>query len=121
MILLAPAIDPKNEKEVKIASLGTHPWTRWLITPAFRVASVEKSTHIAELKKLEPHLDDIDIPVCLIHGTEDSLVPYANVAFAKEKINPDLLEVISLDGVDHFLPWTHHDLVAVKIIQMIKK
>ncbi len=119
ILLLAPAIDPKSEKEVKIASLGIHPLTRWLLTPAWRVASAEKLSHVSELEQLEPQLSKISIPVFLMHGTKDSLVPYENVEFAKEKIDPKLLEIMTLEGVDHFLPWTHHDLIVNKILDII--
>jgi len=119
ILLLAPAIDPKNEKEVKIAGLGIHPLTRWLLTPAWRVASAEKLSHVSELEKLAPQLSKISIPIYLMHGTQDSLVPYENVDFAKKKIDPDLLEIITLEGVDHFLPWTHHDLIVNKILQIV--
>jgi pimeloyl-ACP methyl ester carboxylesterase len=121
ILLLAPAIDPENEKEVKIAGLGIHPWTSWLMTPAWRVAAAEKLSHVSELEKLEPELEKINSPVCLIHGTKDSLVPYENVDFAKRKIDPGLLEVITLEGVDHFLPWTHYDLIVEEILEITKK
>lgn len=120
ILLLAPAIDPKNEKEVKIASLGINPWTRWIATPALQVASAEKTTHISELKKLEGYLQKINTPVCHIHGTKDSLVPYENVEFSKRMLDPELLEIITLKNVDHFLPWSHHDLVVDKILELCK-
>jgi len=117
IILLAPAIDPENEKEVKIAGLGINPWTRWIATPAIQVASAEKTTHISELQKLEPILVKNHTPVCHIHGTKDSLVPYENVEFSRRMIDPDLLDIITIENVDHFLPWSHHDLVVDKIFE----
>jgi pimeloyl-ACP methyl ester carboxylesterase len=118
IILLAPAIDPGHEKEIKIASLGVSVWSRWAVPPALRVAADEKFTHVSELKKLEPELSDIHTPICHIHGTNDSLVPYENIYFSGKKFNADLLELITLQGVDHFLPWSHHDLVVDKILEL---
>jgi len=117
LILLAPAIDPDHEKEISLASLGIIPWTRWLITPAWQVASAEKINHVEELRKLESLLNQVSIPVCHIHGTRDSLVPYENLAYSIKKIKPELLECVTLEGVDHFLPWSHHDLVVEKILE----
>jgi pimeloyl-ACP methyl ester carboxylesterase len=116
-MLLAPAIDPGNEKEIGIASLGVKPVSRWLVPPALRVAADEKTTHISELKKLEPLLAKINLPVCHIHGTKDSLVPYENVLFSQEHFNEDILEIITLENVDHFLPWSHHELIVEKLLQ----
>jgi len=121
IILLAPAIDPNHEKKIKIASLGISWWSRWAVPPALRVAADEKFTHISELKKLESKLNAIHIPVCHIHGTKDSLVPYENVYFSEDHFSPDILDVITLEGVDHFLPWSHHDFIVNKILDIIKE
>jgi pimeloyl-ACP methyl ester carboxylesterase len=119
-ILLAPAIDPKNEKKIKIASFGTNKFSGWLIPPAMQVAAYEKITHVEELKKLEPLIENIQVPVYHIHGTNDSLVPFENVAFAKNHIRDSLLHIKVLQNVDHFLPWSHHKLVVDKILESIE-
>lgn len=118
ILLLAPAIDPENEKEIRIAGLGVNPLTSWVVPPALRVAADEKTTHVAELKKLEPMLRNINIPICHIHGTKDSLVPYENVAFSEKHFKNDILEIVTLEKVDHFLPWSHHELIVNKLLQM---
>jgi len=120
IVLLAPALDPDNEKKIKIAQLAFVAPTKWLTPPALRVAAGEKKTHIDELKKLVPNYSQIEIPICHIHGTSDSLVPYENLAFSKEHINPTFLETITLEGVDHFLPWTHHDFLVNKILELVQ-
>jgi pimeloyl-ACP methyl ester carboxylesterase len=118
ILLLAPAIDPENEKEIRIAGLGVNPLTSWLVPPALRVAAAEKTTHISELEKLEPLLRNINIPICHMHGTKDSLVPYENVAFSEKHFSDHILEIVTLEKVDHFLPWTHHELIVDKLVQM---
>lgn len=120
VVLLAPAIDPKNEKKIKIAALGANKFSGWLIPPAMQVAAHEKITHVQELKKLEPLIKNIQIPVYLIHGTNDSLVPFENVAFARNHLSDNILNIMPLQNVDHFLPWSHHDLVVDKILESIR-
>lgn len=117
-LLLAPAIDPDHEKEIRIAALGVNPVTSWLVPPALRVAADEKTTHVSELQKLEPLLRNINIPICHMHGTEDSLVAYANVAFSEKHFSDHNLEIVTLENVDHFLPWSHHELIVDKLVQM---
>ncbi|MCG8310886.1 MAG: alpha/beta hydrolase [Cytophagales bacterium] len=118
VILLAPALDPGHEKKIMLARLPAYQPIRWLTPPALRVAADEKNTHVAELKKMLGRYDLIKIPVCHIHGTSDSLVPYENVAFSRRTISPKWLETISLENVDHFLPWSHYDLVVDKILEI---
>ena len=119
LILLAPALDPDHEKEVKIAYAAVNRAVSWIIPPAFKVAAYEKTTHVKEIKKMLPLYQNIQIPVCMIHGTKDSLVPFENMAFARKHFNAELFEGITLEGVDHFLPWSHHDLVLKTILKSL--
>ena len=120
IILLAPALDPANEKEIILAKLPLIQPIRWLTPPALRVASDEKMTHVNELKKMLGKYHKIEVPVLHIHGTDDSLVPYENLSFSTKNMSPSILETISLDNVDHFLPWSHHDFVRNQILTQLE-
>jgi pimeloyl-ACP methyl ester carboxylesterase len=62
----------------------------------------------AELEQLEACLELLTCPVAVMHGTDDSLVPYANVDFMRRRfVNAASLTLLPLEGADHFLPWTH--------------
>lgn len=117
LLLLAPALDPENEKEIKIAYLAISKPTRWITPVALRVAADEKFAHSDELKKMLSSYGKIEIPVCHIHGNEDSLVPFKNMEFSKKHFNSNLLESIILDREDHFLPWSQKELIERKIIE----
>lgn len=117
LILLAPALDPQNEKEIKISRLAMTQPTRWLTPKALKVAADEKTTHIDELMKMMEHYQQIEVPICHIHGDKDSLVPFENLAFSEQQINNEFLEVVQLENVDHFLPWSHREYIIDKILQ----
>ncbi len=117
LLLLAPALDPENEKMIKIALLAVNRPTSWITPAALKVAADEKFTHSQEIKKMILLYDKIEIPVCHIHGDKDSLVPYENLKFSKKYFKPDLLEPITLKGEDHFLPWTQQELIIKKILE----
>jgi len=119
LILLAPALDPSNEKKITLAKLPAIKSIRWLIPPALSVASDEKMTHVDELKKMRGFYRQINVPVCHIHGTEDSLVPFENLSFSMQHIDPSVLETITLEQADHFLPWSHYDLIRNKILDQL--
>ncbi len=117
LLLLAPALDPENEKVIKIARLANIKPTSWITPAALKVAADEKFSHIEELKKMIPFYKKIEIPVCHIHGTKDSLVPYENLDFSIKHFQKNLIEPVILDGEDHFLPWTQKELIVKKIIE----
>lgn len=119
LVLLAPAIDPENEKILFIAHFGRIKAFRWLVPKAFKVAADEKFSHVEELKKMEPDWDKISVPVIFIHGERDTLVPYENLNYGKRKLNPFQTEFISIENENHFIPWTQQKLVKDKILDMI--
>jgi pimeloyl-ACP methyl ester carboxylesterase len=121
ILLLAPAIDPSNEKKVGVARLGVQRGTRWLTPPALRVAADEKTTHIQALLELQPQLANVKTPIYHMHGTRDSLVPYTNVSFSENTFSKEQLTIHTLQDVDHFLPWTHYDLVVETLVSMAGK
>lgn len=119
LILLAPAIDPDHEKEVKVAWLGHHAPFRWLVPRSWRVAADEKITHVSELRKIENIWSGLRIPILYIQGDKDSLVPYDNIHFAEKMISDKYLTTISIPGEDHFIPWSQRPLITQSIIAMI--
>lgn len=118
LLLLAPALDPENEKEIKIAHLAIAKPTSWLTPVALKVAADEKFTHVDELLKMLPLYNQLKTRVIHIHGTKDSLVPYANLNFSKKHIGAELLEAISLENEDHFLPWSQHEIIVREILKL---
>lgn len=117
LLLLAPALDPENEKVIKIARLANIKPTSWITPAALKVAADEKFSHSEELRKMIPLYKKIAIPVCHIHGTKDSLVPYENLDFSIKHFPKNIIEPVILDGEDHFLPWSQKELIVKKIIE----
>lgn len=117
LLLLAPALDPENEKVIKIARLAHMKPTSWITPAALKVAADEKFLHTEELKKMIFLYNKVAIPVCHIHGTKDSLVPFENLDFSIKNFPKNLIEPVILYGEDHFLPWTREELIVKKIIE----
>jgi pimeloyl-ACP methyl ester carboxylesterase len=118
ILLLAPAIDPENEKIVSIAWMGKTPPFRWITPRSWKVATDEKFSHVEELKKMLPDWSKICIPVTYIQGDEDRLVPYQNLAFAERMIDDSCLKVIGIPGEDHFLPWSQEELIKKELMEL---
>ena len=119
-IMLAPAIDPEHEKILKIAYLGKWKATRWLVPKAMRVAADEKFGHAAALRAVQPFWSQLQMPVWHYHGTKDVLVPYENLAFAAGVFDSTRFTPITLEGENHFLPWSQYDLIREQLLKMLQ-
>lgn len=111
LIILAGSLDPDLEKINPLQHLGRWwPISKLLPTSLYN-SNLELFALEGELEKLKQDLDRITIPVIIVHGTRDRLVPYDNVAFMKQMMTNARLEVVTLEDENHFLPWNSKDVV----------
>ncbi len=121
VLMLAPAIDPENEKIFWFAYISKWKLTKWLVPGALGVAGDEKFTHIKELEKIKGRWKNVKVPIIHVHGTKDIVVPYENINFSKENFNEHYLQTIGLPGENHFLPWSQEQLVKDQILKLLKE
>lgn len=119
VLMLAPAIDPENEKFFKIAYVAKWKLTKWIVPGALGVAGDEKFTHVEELKKIKDYWKDVHVPTIHVHGVKDVVVPFENVSFTKNAFNQHYLEVIELPEENHYLPWSQESLVIEQILRLM--
>ena len=112
LVLVAPSIDPDQEK---------YEWYRsWVktriggaLTPTdFWVSNEEIMPLKTELTKMLSCWEKIKIPVIVIQGTKDVLVPKENAEFARRMLPDTLLDIRYLEGVNHFIPWSHPEQIV---------
>lgn len=120
VIMLAPAIDPDNEKVFWFAYIAKWKLTKWMVPGAMGVAGDEKFSHVAELEKLKDIWKEVKVPVLHIHGTKDIVVPFENLDFSTKKFNPQVLDTIVLAKENHFLPWKRYSLVRKELLKQIE-
>jgi len=120
LVLLAPAISPKDEKYFKIAKLAQWTLTKWFVPKGFRVAEAEKLAHVKELTKMLGDWKKLKTPITYYHGDKDKLVPYANIYFIKNHVSNKLLKVITLKNANHFIPWKNYEIVKQELITLLK-
>jgi pimeloyl-ACP methyl ester carboxylesterase len=68
-----------------------------------------------------PGWHTIRVPVTVIQGEADNLVPPGNAHFAKKMLIHAPLEIQMLPGVNHFIPWSHPYLIQKAIMRHIRK
>lgn len=106
VVLLAAALDPALERVHPLQTLVARPPLRALLPRALRNANTELLALRDELMALQPLLARIDAPVCIVHGTDDALVPVGNVDYLHAHlVAARCRETVLLPGGNHFLPW----------------
>ena len=119
IIILAGAIDPNAETpEVWRKYFMSNP-LKLIVPGALLPANDELWWLKSDLKIMKPTLHKISTDVLIIHGSKDELVPYSNVAFMeREFINAKSLEVVTIKNANHFIPWSHFEIIRNKLLNL---
>lgn len=120
-IMIAPALDPENEKYFRVGKIGVWKATRWMLPKSLQVTADEKYQHVADLKKIENELDQIKSPILHIHGSKDKIVPFINTAYTPTVIPSEWLTVSVWEGADHFIPFKRRAELMAEITAFIQR
>jgi pimeloyl-ACP methyl ester carboxylesterase len=116
VVFLAAALDPALERIHPLQHVGAWVPVRALLGRALRNANAELMALKPELERLAPLLAAIRAPALIVHGTADDRVPYTNVAYLQRMLRgARCVETTTLNGANHFLPWTAADAVRAAI------
>ena len=118
LVLLAASLDPALETIHPMQRLGAWAPIKALLPRAIRNANAELMALKPELQALEDALPRITAKVVIVHGTDDDLVPVANVPFLQSRLRgARCVRVVLLEGRNHFLPWNSEAAVrdAIRI------
>jgi pimeloyl-ACP methyl ester carboxylesterase len=116
VVLLAASLDPALEKIHPMQPLGTWAPVRRLLPRAIRNANAELMALRPELVELAGLLARVTAPIVIVHGTDDDLVPVANVPYMQARLtSARCRETVLLPGANHFLPWNAEPQVRAAI------
>lgn len=113
-IMIAPAIDPANERYIPGGRLAYWKSTRWMFSKAWQVSADEKYSHVDQLKELKKEWEKIDKPVLHIHGKKDRLAPFKNMEFTKKHFPKKLLSTVIIKDGGHLVEFTETKINLVK-------
>jgi pimeloyl-ACP methyl ester carboxylesterase len=106
VVLLAASLDPAQERVHPLQRVGTWAAVRSLLPRALRNANAELMALEPELQALAAVLPQIRAQMIIVHGTQDDLVPVANVPFMQARLTGSrCVRTVLLEGRNHFLPW----------------
>jgi pimeloyl-ACP methyl ester carboxylesterase len=105
-------LDPAQEDIHPMQHLGAWAPVRFLLPRTIRNANAELMALKPELLALQSMLGRIVSKVIIVHGTQDDLVPVANVPFMQTQLKgARCMQTRLLEGRNHFLPWNSEDVV----------
>lgn len=120
LVILAGSLDPDLEEWKWYNRVADLPFVKPLLPRDLRTSNDEVRAARDETALLAPLLGRITCPVVIVHGTRDSLVPVANVDYMRAMLtNAASVEVILLEGQDHFIPWSAEPTVREAIQRAI--
>ena len=119
LILLAAAVDPKEEKPERWRYMMNIPPLKYLLPGAYRPSNTELVYLKQDLKELDKEWEKITCPVWIIHGDKDTYVPVANVDYAKKKLTKaSSVEVKILPGANHFIPKDRYEEIKEILMRL---
>lgn len=115
IVILAGSIDPILEPDEWFRKPMASPLIRWMIPTAFRASNDEIMDLKLELESMLPDWKKIRIPVVVVQGTADDLVPAGNADFAKKVLINAPVKLRMLEGESHFFPFMRPEIVAEEL------
>jgi pimeloyl-ACP methyl ester carboxylesterase len=111
VLLIGGDVDPGQEKPWFIQYFFGWRVTSWLLPQALRQCNREMLTVRADLVAMQKLFPRLSVPVVMLHGDRDPLVPVENVAWLEEQLaglgKSAWFAKIILPGANHFIPWEH--------------
>lgn len=121
LIIVAGSLDPAQEKPDLAQRIATTGLVRFFLPRTLDNTMGELDAAKRETALLKPMLDRITCPVIIIHGENDELVPYENVAYVKSMlIRSQRVETVTLEKQGHFVPWQRPEAIREAIDRLLR-
>jgi pimeloyl-ACP methyl ester carboxylesterase len=112
IVLVGSAADPDFEEIHPLQELAALEIFAQILPAELANANAELVALEPELAAMAAELERLDVPVTIIHGLEDSLVPPENILFLHINLPRHIpVRTMLVEGGDHFLPWTHPERI----------
>ena len=116
LVIVAGALDPQLEKVKWYQRLACAWPIRRFVRDSWRIANEELIPLRGELKKMSEGLGGVTVPVHILHGKQDDLVPFENVAFMQAAFqNSRDLQLVTFEEESHFIPFSQPESVWTAI------
>jgi pimeloyl-ACP methyl ester carboxylesterase len=121
LVIIAGSIDPELEPNEWFRPALKYPPLKWFMNDAFQASNLEIMPLVEELEAMIPMWEKITIPVTVIQGTEDNLVPAGNADFAEKMlVNSKKMDIQRIEGENHFVLWSQPEIINQAIYRLLK-
>lgn len=120
LILVAPSIDPQLEKTKWYQYPAQWMVFSWFIPKVLLTTNREILPLKGELEAMLPLWSRVQMPVTVIQGGKDRLVPPGNADFADRVLPHNPPQQVRVAEMNHFVPWTHPELIEEAVLAQLK-
>lgn len=106
LLLVGAAADPGLEEIHPLQEVAALDFFAQMLPAELASSNAELMSLRAGLETLAQDLPGLSMPVTVLQGSADTLVPASNAAYLRALL-PTPPAVVMIEGADHFLPWTH--------------
>ena len=121
-LLVGGSLDPDLEEIYWVQHMGEIPGVGRALPKSFFSSNRELLRLRRDLIELQRVLRELAVPVTMLHGDQDSLVPIENVPYLRDELSRwgkrEWMRESILPGVDHFIPWTHPNELRAETIRL---
>ena len=122
LLMIAPSISPELEPSNTWRKVLNILPIRLLTPAALRICNQEIIPLYSELTKMLPDWKKIKIPVTVVQGEADALVPQGNADFAKRVlVNSPKVHLHKIKAGNHFILWSEVELIKLKIWDLLSE
>jgi pimeloyl-ACP methyl ester carboxylesterase len=119
LVLVAASLDPALEVPTWYQSLARTWLVRPLLPAALARADEELQPLRAELEALAQRWSALRLPVVVVQGEDDALVPAANADFAERVLVNAALEIQRIPEQGHLIPWERPAAIVEAVLRVL--
>lgn len=119
LLIISSALDPELSGPRWYQRLADLPIIKHIIPEDLHRANEEMLQLQPSLEAIAEGWEGLDIPVTIIQGGKDGLVPEHNPQFAKQKMRSSLLKVHMFPEDGHFILWERPEFIVEQVLDLI--
>lgn len=119
LLLVAPSIDPEEERHRWYNVAGATLVVQWFLPVDWTISNRELWPLKRELEAMLPLWSAIRCPTIVVQGLADDLVPPGNADFAERRLPAGAVRVDRYPGENHFILWKRPETVRGPLLELI--
>ncbi len=120
LLIISSALDPALSGPRWYQRLADLPIIKHMIPEDLHRANEEMLGLKPSLEAMARGWEALDIPVTIIQGEKDGLVPKQNPEFAEQKMPSSLLKVHRFPEDGHFILWERPEFIVDQVLLLVK-